>query len=66
MRLVSTDDPTRFVLHFSPFVFVRDLREGIFGPTGYFRDLQSGSDDLQSKYRTCLTEFESYEITIKP
>jgi hypothetical protein len=65
MRLVNTDDPTKFMLHFSPFVFVRDLREGIFGPTGYFRDLQ-GDSDLQSKYRTCLTEFESYEITIKP
>jgi len=65
MRLVGTDDPTKFVLHLSPFVFVLDLREGLFGPTGYFRDLQSNSD-LQSKYRTCLTEFESYEITVKP
>jgi hypothetical protein len=65
MRLVGTNDPAKFVLHFSPFVFVLDLREGIFGPTGYFPDLQSNSD-LQSRYRTCVTEFESYEITIKP
>ena len=65
MRLVGVDDPTKFILHFSPFVFVLDLREGIFGPTGYFRDLQSNSD-LQSKYRTCLTELESYEITVRP
>lgn len=64
MRLVVMDDPTKFHLHFSPFVFVLDLREGIFGLTGYFRDLQSDSD-LQSKYRTCLIEFESYEIAIK-
>ena len=65
MRLVAMDTPTTFMLHFSPFVFVHDLREGIFGPTGYFQGLQSDLD-FQSKYRTCLTEFESYEIIIKP
>jgi hypothetical protein len=64
MRLVGTDDSTKFILHFSPFVFIRDLQEGIFGPTGYFRDLQSNVDLLQSKYLKCLTEFESYEITV--
>ena len=65
MRLVDTDGCTKFILHFSPFVFILDLREGIFGPAGYFRDLQSNVD-LQSKYLTCLTKFESYEITVKP
>jgi hypothetical protein len=65
MRLVAMDTPTTFMLHFSPFVFVHDLREGIFGPTGYFQGLQSDLD-FQSKYRTCLTEFESYEIIMKP
>lgn len=63
MRLVSTEDPSKFVLHFCPFVFIQDLREGIFGPTGYFRDLQSNLD-LQSKYRMCLAEFENYEIKL--
>jgi len=65
MTLVSTDDPKKFKLHFSPLAFVNDLREGIFGPSGYFKDIQYDVD-LQRKYRSCYSEYESYKIAIKP
>ena len=65
MTLVKTDDPKKFKLHFSPLTFVKDLREGVFGPTGYFRDIQSDVD-LQDKYRRCYSEYKNYKITIKP
>lgn len=38
MRLVA-EDPQRFLLHFCPLVFVRDLRDGVFGPEGYLPQL---------------------------
>jgi hypothetical protein len=65
MALVKIDNPNKFMLHFSPIAFVKDFSEAIFGPTGYFKDIQ-GNIDLQNKYRTCYSEFENYKITIKP
>ena len=64
MRLAPTG-AKRSTLHFSPVIFVRDLREGIFCPDGYFQQLSS-EEDLQQKYRRCLAEFENYKITLKP
>lgn len=64
MQLVEAGEPNKWVLHFSPFVFIRDLREAIFGPSGYFNDLRTNAE-LQSKYLQCLAEFEIYEITLK-
>lgn len=65
VSLVGTNDPRVFKLHFSPLAFVKDLREGIFGPSGYYRDIQ-GNLDIQEKYKTCFSEYEDYKITIKP
>jgi hypothetical protein len=64
MRLIS-ESPKRFLLHFCPLVFSRDLRDGVFGPEGYFHQLH-GCRSLQENYRKCLAEFASYEITITP
>lgn len=64
MRLVPTDAQS-FTLHFCPFALVRDLRDGVFGPDSYFQQLRA-DPDLQAKYRQCFTEFEGYEINIKP
>ena len=38
-----------------------DLREGVFGPNGYFQELQSDSG-LQRKYAELLKEFDSYRL----
>lgn len=63
MRLVAVDTQ-KFALHFCPLVFTRDLREGVFGPAGYFQQLRA-DPDLQTKYLQCFTEFETYDIQIK-
>lgn len=65
MRLVAAG-PQKFALHFCPPAFARDLREGIFGPDGYFHQLRGDSAALQTHYRKCFAEFEGYEIEIKP
>lgn len=64
MRLVVLDTQ-KFALHFCPPVFARDLREGIFGPAGYFDELRT-NPALQTKYAAVLLEFEAYKIQIKP
>jgi len=65
MMLLPTHEPTTFKLQFDPFALVRDLRDGVFGPQGYFSDLQV-SADLQANYEQCETEMESYRINLKP
>ena len=40
---------------------VEDLREGVFGPKGYFQGLQSDSG-LQQRYAELLKEFDSYKL----
>jgi len=65
MILVQTGVPNQFLLEFNPSTLVFDLREGVFGPCGYFTDLQT-SIDLQDKYLKCLSEMENYTIKIKP
>lgn len=65
MQLVATGTPNEFRLHFAPFVFCQELRAAVFGPNGYFAKL-STSADLQHRWRSCHTEFESYKIKVKP
>jgi hypothetical protein len=64
MRLVPVD-AQKFALHFSSPIFARDLREGVFGPAGYFGELRT-DPVLQTNYLECFTEFETYQIQIKP
>ena len=64
MILLEIDVPNKFILEFDPLALVRDLREGVFGPKGYFQELQT-SDDLQKKYCQCFEEMNSYDITLK-
>jgi len=64
MILVQVTTPNGFSLEFDPFVLVRDLREGVFGPRGYFQDLQV-SGDLQNKYCQCFQEMDSYTVKLK-
>jgi len=64
MILVETGVPNEFRLEFDPLVLVRDLREGVFGPKGYFQELRTSSD-LQKKYCKCFKEMNSYKITLR-
>jgi len=64
MRLVSVGQQ-KYALHFCPAAFERDLREGVFGPDGYFHELRA-DPVLQAHYRQCFAEFEAYEININP
>lgn len=64
MRLVSVGQQ-KFMLHFCPGAFGRDLREGVFGPDGYFQQLR-GDQALQQNYQQCFQEFASYTINLKP
>lgn len=64
MQLTATGTGVS-MLHFCPFEFLRDMREGVFGPSGYFFELL-GEASLQQNYRACGIELESYEIEIKP
>ncbi|MBE3141089.1 MAG: hypothetical protein IMZ53_10975 [Thermoplasmata archaeon] len=61
MILVPTSIPNQFVLEFDPFILIRNLREGVFGPKGYYQELLL-SEDLQTKYCECLKEMDSYKI----
>lgn len=65
MKLVATATSNEFRLHFAPLRFSKELRVAVFGPNGYFGKL-STSSDLQLKWRSCNTEFESYKIRLKP
>jgi len=64
MRLVGVAQQ-KYTLHFCPAAFVRDLREGVFGPGGYFHHLRD-DQALQINYQKCFAEFEAYDIEIKP
>ena len=64
MRLIEVT-PKTFQLHFSPAAFVRDLREGVFGPSGFFDDLRTDAT-LQANYEQCWKELETYELKVIP
>jgi len=42
---------------------ISDIETGVFGPNGYFQDLIK-DEDLQSKYKNCIEEFNSYEVEL--
>ncbi len=67
MRLQPDPDPSKktSVLEFCVFDLIRDLRDGVFGPRGYFEDLRNNVEDRQRLYLECLREFESYTFELR-
>ncbi len=63
MALISVAAAHEFELQFDCYAIGRDLRRGVFGPSGYLNDLIN-STDLQCKFVDCYNEMESYTIKL--
>lgn len=61
MTLSPTGTPNEFLVRFDSYAVVRDLRKGVFGPTGYYSEL-CRSADLQRNYVACYNEMENYSV----
>lgn len=61
VTLSATGKPNEFMVRFDSYAVVCDLRQGVFGRTGYLADL-CASRDLQQRYLTCFNEMENYTV----
>lgn len=52
-----------YISRFNPLEIVRDLRSGVFGPSGYFADL-CALLNLQQQFLDCYNEMENYTINV--